>query len=97
MMFKRIKTQTKRLLDCIIAIIWSFFNTCYYLPRNMDFWWKTDEKKQEQLNVLKYFITVIIVATVVFVFISFTIFMSLFKIKLNYKQKYLSLRYFYFN
>ncbi|WP_144646583.1 hypothetical protein [Priestia megaterium] len=34
------------------------------------------EKKQEQLNVLKYMMPVIIVAAVIFVFISSTIFMG---------------------
>jgi hypothetical protein len=35
-----------------------------------------DEKKQEQLNVLKYIMPFIIVAAVIFVFISSTIFMG---------------------
>ena len=35
-----------------------------------------DEKKQEQLNVLKYVMPFIIVAAVIFVFISSTIFMG---------------------
>lgn len=34
------------------------------------------EKKQEQLNVLKYMMPVIIVAAVIFVFISSTVFMG---------------------
>ncbi|MEM5003147.1 hypothetical protein, partial [Priestia megaterium] len=42
--------------------VWSSFNE--------------EEKKQEQLNVLKYIMPFIIVAAVIFVFISFTIFMG---------------------
>ncbi|MED4030386.1 hypothetical protein P4672_29835 [Priestia megaterium] len=56
-----------------------YLGTWIFVGKQMKKEWSSlneDEKKQEQLNVLKYIMPFIIVAAVIFIFISSTIFMG---------------------